>query len=104
VIGNADPNDAQVPKIARLLGEAERIARGPEHGALDALEALCRSHDARSDSALERTCIHTPEYGTRSSTLLRRGAAREADVLRFASGAPCQTPYEDLTPLLRALD
>jgi uncharacterized protein with NRDE domain len=104
VIGNADPNDAAVPKIARLLGEAERVAAGPEHAALDALSALCRSHDARSENALERTCIHTPEYGTRSSTLLRCGAERGHDALRFASGAPCETPYEDLTPLLRALD
>jgi uncharacterized protein with NRDE domain len=104
VIGNADPNDNQVPKIARLLVEAERIARGPEEAALGALAALCRSHDARSDSPLESTCIHTAEYGTRSSTVLRRGSQRAADVLRFASGAPCETAYEDLTPLLRALD
>jgi uncharacterized protein with NRDE domain len=104
VIGNADPNDARVPKIARLLGEAERIAQGPEHAALDALTALCRSHAAHGENALERTCIHTPDYGTRSSTVLRRGAVREADVLRFASGAPCEAPYADLTPLLRALD
>jgi uncharacterized protein with NRDE domain len=104
VIGNADPDDIQVPKIARLLGEAEEIARGPEDTALDALSALCRSHDARGDNAFERTCIHTTDYGTRSSTVLRRGVQREADVLRFASGAPCETAYEDLTPLLRALD
>ncbi len=104
VIGNADPDDVGVPKIARLLGEAERIAAGPEHDALEALAALCRSHDARGDDALARTCIHTPEYGTRSSTVLRRGAARERDVLRFAGGAPCETAYSDLTPLLRALD
>ena len=104
VIGIADPDDTQVPKIARLLGEAERIAAAPEHAALDSLAALCRSHDARSDNALERACIHTTDYGTRSSTVLRRGSLREADVLRFASGAPCETPYEDLTPLLRTLD
>ena len=104
VIGNADPDDSRVPKIARTLEEAERIASGPEPAALDALAALCRSHDAGSDNAFERTCIHTADYGTRSSTLLRRGSQREADVLRFASGAPCETPYEDLTPLLRTLD
>jgi uncharacterized protein with NRDE domain len=104
VIGNADPNDASVPKIARLLRESERIAAGAETAALDALAALCRSHDAGSDNALERTCIHANEYGTHSSTVLRRGVDREADVLRFANGAPCVTPYEDLTPLLRALD
>jgi len=104
VIGNADPSDAAVPKIARLLGEVERVAGGPEASALDALSALCRSHDARGESALERTCIHAGEYGTRSSMLLRLGASRDDDVLRFAGGAPCETPYEDLSPLLRALD
>jgi uncharacterized protein with NRDE domain len=103
VIGNADPNDAAVPKIGRLLREAERIAGEPEPLALDALAELCRSHEAGGDNALERTCIHTPEYGTHSSTLLRLGARRESDALRFASGAPCETPYDDLTPLLRAL-
>jgi uncharacterized protein with NRDE domain len=71
VIGNADPNDVAVPKIARLLGEAERVAAGPEERALEALSALCRSHDARSENPLERTCIHHGEYGTRSSSLLR---------------------------------
>jgi uncharacterized protein with NRDE domain len=103
VIGNADPNDAAVPKIGRLLGEAERVARGPEAEALGALAALCRSHDAHGESAFERTCIHTPEYGTRSSTLLRLDSRPEANALHFASGAPCETAYDDLTPLLRAL-
>ena len=77
VIGNADPNDAAVPKIARLLRDAERIASGPEAGALPALGALCSSHEAGSDNPLERACIHHGEYGTRSSTLLRRGADRQ---------------------------
>jgi uncharacterized protein with NRDE domain len=104
VIGNADPNDAAVPKIARLLRGAERIAAGPEASALDALSAMCRSHDASSANALEHTCIHHGEYGTRSSTLLRRGLDRGRDVFHFASGAPCETSYQDFTPLLRALD
>jgi hypothetical protein len=104
VIGNADPNDTALPKIARLLGEVERIAAGPEASALEALSALCRSHAAVSENPLERTCIHHGEYGTRSSTLLRRGADRARDVFQFASGAPCATSYQDFTPLLRELD
>jgi len=103
VIGNADPNDASVPKIARIARSAERIAAGPEAGALEALVDLCSSHEGGA-RALDHTCIHAGDYGTHSSTLLRRGARREADVLRFASGAPCAASYEDLTPLLRALD
>ncbi|HEU4430198.1 MAG TPA: NRDE family protein [Myxococcota bacterium] len=105
VIGNADPNDAAVPKIARLQHEVGRIAAGREADALDALSELCRSHvGGREGAPLERTCIHAGEYGTRSSTLLRLGPAHEHDVLRFAGGAPCETAYEDLSPLLRSLD
>jgi len=104
VIGNADPNDSAVPKIARIQTEVGRVAAGAEADALDALSDLCRSHTARGESALERTCIHAGEYGTRSSTLLRLRASREHDVLRFAGGAPCEHAYEDLSPLLRALD
>lgn len=103
VIGNADPNDARVPKIARIAREVERIAAGPEGEALDALAGVCRSH-AGGERPIDQVCIHAGEYGTRSSTLLQRGSRREADAFRFASGAPCGTSYEDLTPLLRALD
>ncbi len=103
VIGNADPNDARVPKIARIAREVERVAAGREADALDALAALCRSHHG-GERSIDHTCIHAGAYGTRSSTLLRRGTRREADVLRFAEGAPCETSYQDITPLLRELD
>jgi uncharacterized protein with NRDE domain len=103
VIGNADPNDAAVPKIARIAKQAERAAAGPLEGALEALADVCSAHDG-GERPFDHTCIHAGDYGTRSSTLLRRGARREADVFRFASGAPCAVSYEDLTPLLRALD
>ncbi len=103
VIGNADPNDTSVPKIERVAREAERIAAGREADALDALAALCRSHQG-GVGTLEAPCIHAGPYGTRCSTLLRRGRNPEADAFRFADGAPCQTAYHDLTPLLRELD
>ncbi len=48
---------------------------------------------------LQAVCIHTPVYGTRSSTIL---AAREGRVehFLFADGAPCTHPFEDLTHLV----
>jgi hypothetical protein len=101
VIGNADPNATHVPKIARLLARAERIAEGPADAALGALASLCRGHDG-GESPLAHACIHAGAYGTHSSTLLLRGAGG-ADALQFASGAPCRTAYEDLTPLLAQL-
>jgi uncharacterized protein with NRDE domain len=102
VLGNADPLAPPTPKIARLRARATRAARGAAQEALDRLADLCRSHETAGD-ALGATCVHTPAYGTRSSTLLRLSDFATDDVLRFADGAPCRSEYEDFTPLLRAL-
>ncbi|HVV84557.1 MAG TPA: NRDE family protein [Kofleriaceae bacterium] len=50
-------------------------------------------------AALEAPCIHTPRYGTRSSTIaaLVPGAVT---ALAWADGPPCTTPYVDALPLL----
>jgi uncharacterized protein with NRDE domain len=103
VIGNGDPDSRRLPKVARLLDEAEAIARGSADEALAALERTCSTHHD-PERPLESTCIHAGPYGTRSSTLLRRGARSEQDVFRFAGGPPCTHRYEDFTPLLAQLD
>jgi uncharacterized protein with NRDE domain len=48
---------------------------------------------------LTATCIHTPVYGTRSSTIL---AARDGETLAYlhADGPPCTVPFEDRRVLL----
>ena len=102
VIGNGDPDSRHHPKTARLLDEAEAIARGPLVDALPALARTCRTH--LGGSPLEDTCIHAGSYGTRSSTLLRWGTEPEAGVFRFANGPPCTHEYEDFTTLLTQLD
>jgi uncharacterized protein with NRDE domain len=103
VIGNADPLAPDVPKVARLRACVEAASRRPAQGVLEALGEICRTHEG-SDSPLEDTCIHTPAYGTRSSTLLRLGTGAETDAFRFADGPPCRTAYADFTHLLGALD
>lgn len=104
VVGNADPFSPDVPKVARLRRRAATLAaRSPASDVLGALGGICRDHDG-GDAPLESTCIHTPSYGTRSSTLLRLGASPADDALHFADGAPCATAYEDFTHLLGALD
>jgi uncharacterized protein with NRDE domain len=109
VIGNADPDAAQVPKVARILARAERIAAGrAAPGPLDhqawagesireELADLCRSHEPEAEPRA-RTCVHLGAYGTRSSTLLRLGPA--GDLLHHADGPPCTSEYADFTPLL----
>ena len=105
VIGNADPDDRSVPKIARLLVRAERIAEGDADGALGALAEVCRTHEGDGKRGpLDDTCIHAGGYGTRSSTLVRLGPDPSRNQFRHAEGAPCQAAYEDLTPFLSELD
>jgi uncharacterized protein with NRDE domain len=50
---------------------------------------------------LDAVCIHTPTYGTRSSTIAALAPGRVAHYL-FASGPPCTTPFDDFTALLTA--
>ncbi|MAE93125.1 MAG: hypothetical protein CL910_00550 [Deltaproteobacteria bacterium] len=106
VIGNADPNDAGHPKVGRLMQEVAPIADGPLDGAVGALAHALRMHVPEGDTRtpLEATCIHAGPYGTRSSTLYVRGRRREEDLLLYADGPPCETSFEDMTPLLAELD
>ncbi len=48
---------------------------------------------------LQALCIHTPAYGTVSSTLLAIEPGRVAHY-RYASGHPCVTPYADVRSAL----
>lgn len=104
VIGNADPDDRAVPKVARILSEVERARFGPAEALLDRLATICRSHEG-GDGPLSDTCIHLGRdgagYGTRSSTLLRLGEPGTRSEWRFADGPPCETDYEDRSFLLR---
>ena len=103
VIGNADPNGPPTPKLARLRVRAERAAAGPAAGVLDRLADISREHDG-DGSALTDACVHSGSYGTRSSTLLRLGNTISEGELRYADGPPCETGYDDFSPLLRALE
>ncbi len=100
VIGNADPDARDVPKVRAALERAEWIASQPPDRIADELAALCRTHDANGDPRAS-TCVHVDAYGTRSSTLLRLGS--RDDLLRHADGPPCTTAYRDFTPLLAQL-
>jgi uncharacterized protein with NRDE domain len=101
VVANADPDACDVPKVARSLARAERALGARPKDALELLAAACREHEG--GSPLDDTCVHTPLYGTRSSTLLALADDPAQSCLRHASGPPCTAAYEDLTPLLGAL-
>jgi uncharacterized protein with NRDE domain len=103
VIGNGEPDSRRLPKVARLLDQAEAIAEGSADAALTALAGVCAAHGAKG-GPLESTCIHAGAYGTRSSSLLRRGGRPDQEAFRFSNGPPCSHAYRDFTPLLTQLD
>jgi uncharacterized protein with NRDE domain len=101
VIGNADPDDRKVAKVARLLDDAERIAAGPREWWIEGLAAVCRGHGG--DGPLGAACVHHGGYGTRSSTLLSLDADDAASRLLFAEGPPCRTELRDRSFFLQEL-
>lgn len=101
VIGNADPDDRRVAKVARLLDAAEAVAAGPREWWLQGLAAICRGHDAEGLRA--SACVHAGGYGTRSSTLLALDEDPSRCELHFSDGPPCTADLRDRTALLRAL-
>jgi uncharacterized protein with NRDE domain len=101
VIGNGALDAAPSPKVARLRGQALRVASGPPPAALRGLAELCRGH---SDlDPLAGACVHTERYGTRSSALLALSEREAESTLCFADGAPCASEYRAFTPLLHEL-
>ncbi|MDH5567161.1 MAG: NRDE family protein [Myxococcales bacterium] len=100
VIGNTRAG-AETPRIARQRQLAEEAARAPTGRVLDRLAQLCRDH--ADGQAREATCVHGDRYGTRSSTLLQVGEESGAGELRHLEGPPCNSEYQDFTPLLQRL-
>jgi uncharacterized protein with NRDE domain len=99
VIGNVALAGEPSPKLDALRARVGPAARRAAADVLGELRELCRHHD--DSDTLAGTCVHTPTYGTRSSLLLRLGAA--GSELRYSEGAPCRAPYRDFTPLLHTL-
>ena len=103
VLGGGDPDSTATPKAKRLLQRAEQVVSAPADRLLELLAQICRDHRGTGDP-LQDTCVHTPRYGTRSSTLLRRATDESQRFFGYSDGPPCTTGYDDLTPLLRELD
>lgn len=101
ILCNREVNDTTSPKGAGLRRRLSRLDLGaPLEGLLGQLRALLQSHEP-ADHPLDAVCVHTPGYGTRSSSLMALGADR----WRYwhADGAPCQTKYRNHTTLLDSL-
>lgn len=113
VLGNDRIGSPDFPKAARIESDVRRVISGKRQAGLplldEALPSVLASHAQPSlesipeppdDSPFDRpliqqlqaTCIHTPAYGTVSSTLIAidaRGLLHYA----YADGAPCTHPF-----------
>ncbi len=100
VVCNRDPEDPSSGKVRRIEGMLARLDLSAGLEALVAgLTRVLGAHPEDSNS-LENPCVHTSEYGTRSSTVLAVGP--EQRTWRYADGAPCETKYRDFSRLLDA--
>jgi uncharacterized protein with NRDE domain len=76
-----------LPVLQAALADHTRVDAPPSH------------LPAETARELTATCIHTPAYGTRSSTII---AARPGEVFAYlhADGPPCTKPFTDQRALL----
>lgn len=104
VLTNIEVDDPTCPRIARSHQLFEAI---PLPAAEDDVQPLLRSlrgilsdHsvplDPRSDEITNRLCIHSPMYGTRSSSVLIRFAGRHGVRYWHAPGPPCRTDFAEV--------
>jgi uncharacterized protein with NRDE domain len=115
-LANDNLGSPEFPRATRAEQLATPICRLPWPQLAPALGAILADHqiaplelvpEPPPESVLNRAqlhqlqviCIHTETYGTRSSTIIALEPSRVAHYL-FAPGAPCQTPFEDVTRLL----
>jgi uncharacterized protein with NRDE domain len=78
---------ALAPALVPLLADHHRVPPPPSH----LPPAIARE--------LTACCIHTPAYGTRSSTIAALAPGRVLDYLH-ADGPPCSAPFADRRALL----
>jgi uncharacterized protein with NRDE domain len=98
VICNRDADDPESTKVARIASLVAEVDLGLTPKSLAAaLFGVLGAHPAGSNP-FENPCVHTPEYGTRSSSVLFSGTAERA--YWYADGAPCETKHREFTSLL----
>lgn len=101
VVGNLPPEH---PESERVYWIRERAESLPRHAGLkplfEGLKQILASHIDVSNPR-EGACVHTPLFGTRSSTLIALGEERWE--LQHAEGPACEAKFRDLSRLTEEL-
>jgi uncharacterized protein with NRDE domain len=93
-----DPSSAKVGKLGTALAAIDLTQ--PLEALVEDLIGVLRGHPNASNP-VENPCVHTTDYGTRSSSVLAVGRSRRA--YWYAHGAPCESKYRDFGDLLSPL-
>jgi uncharacterized protein with NRDE domain len=98
VICNRDPEDPSCEKTRWIQAAVDKLdLEAPLPKLFDAVVGVLSSHPS-TENSFENPCVHTPEYGTRSSTVIALGEDRWR--CWHAEGPPCETKFSNLTRLL----
>jgi uncharacterized protein with NRDE domain len=97
VVGNGDFQDDAPGKLGRIRSAAARIdAQAPWERIVAELMAVLSDHGA--PDTFENACVHSPEYGTRSSAVIALGRARRG--YWVTDGPPCRAKLTNRSRLL----
>jgi uncharacterized protein with NRDE domain len=99
ILTNREVNAVSDPRLAYA---AWWLSQHSYHRAADCLEAL-RQLCGRTDGGGPPICLHGPDRGTVSSSLIALTRPPSASVYLHAQGPPDRTPYEDYSHLLRQI-
>jgi uncharacterized protein with NRDE domain len=100
VLPNGPLDAPEIAKVARMRSLIEPHAARPLTELRAELARALADHEAPGNDALHAICVHLPQYGTSSSTILALTEGRTLGYW-FAAGPPCRAGFEEVTGLLR---
>ena len=101
MVGNRDADDPGSTKVARIRDEVSALdLRQPFADLVRDLTDVLGSH-TDPEKPLENTCVHTPDYGTRSASILVSEGPERG--FWYADGPPCETKFRNVSSLLDTL-
>jgi hypothetical protein len=99
ILTNRDVNAVSDPRLAYASWWLGQYQYASAADCLGALEQLC----PQPGNGSPPMCLHGPDRGTVSSTLIALRWSLRDSVYRHAQGPPDRTPYRDYSPLLKEM-
>ncbi len=91
-----DHTEARVARAWEILHKGGAPGQVPSDESVETVMRICRDHCPLAGGG--NLCLHGPEAGTVSSTILWLDPDRQLRRYLYAGGPPCRNAYIDLTP------